>query len=130
MIEREVATDEDRTRVAGILWKRLEKKIPLQVDATIIYLKAQQGIPKSRWLPISNGDLKLDSPYNTYRWPGLPPGPIANPGRASLYATLYPDPVDYLFFVSRNDGTHYFSSSIREHNRAVAKYQQKRRVKK
>jgi len=124
MIEREVSSDEERRKVSAVFHNRLRRHIPLQSDPTVIYA-----------LPDFDGNLKrvhlkIDSPYNTYRWPGLPPGPIANPGRASLYATLYPDPVDYLFFVSRNDGTHYFSSSIREHNRAVAKYQQKRRVKK
>jgi len=67
--------------------------------------------------------LKLDSPYNTYRHPGLPPGPICNPGRASLAAALWPSSDDYLYFVSRNDGSHQFSRSFREHQLAVLKYQ-------
>ena len=124
MIERETSSDEERQKISAVFHNRLRRHMPLQSDPTVIYA-----------LPDFDGNLKrvhlkIASPYNTYRWPGLPPGPIANPGEAALYATLYPDPVDYLFFVSRNDGTHYFSNSIQEHNRAVAKYQQKRKVKK
>ena len=124
MIEREASSDEERRKVSAVFHNRLRRHIPLQSDPTVIYA-----------LPDFDGNLKrvhlkIASPYNTYRWPGLPPGPIANPGGAALDAALHPAPVDYLFFVSRNDGTHYFSNSIQEHNRAVAKYQQKRRMKK
>jgi UPF0755 protein len=70
-------------------------------------------------------DLAMNSPYNTYRVAGLPPGPIANPGERSIRAALYPVPSTYLYFVSRNDGTHHFSSTLSEHNRAVDKYQRR-----
>jgi UPF0755 protein len=74
-------------------------------------------------------DLVRDSPYNTYRRRGLPPGPIANPGRAALEAALYPASVEYLFFVSRNDGTHQFSRSLREHNKAVNQFQRRSKAR-
>jgi UPF0755 protein len=75
---------------------------------------------------ISRRDLEMDSPYNTYRYRGLPPGPIASPGRASLEAVLRPADVSYLYFVSRNDGTHIFSNTLAEHNRAVNQWQRRR----
>ncbi len=71
--------------------------------------------------------LRIDSPYNTYRYRGLPPGPIGNPGKEAIQAALYPADVNYFYFVSRNDGTHEFSSSLEEHNRAVWKYQKTRK---
>lgn len=122
MIEREVATDEDRTRVAGILWKRLEKKIPLQVDATIIYLKAQRGIKKTDWLPITANDLKIDSPYNTYKYSGLPYSPIANPGISAIRASIYPQGSTALFYLSAKDGRTIFSQTLTEHARARERY--------
>ncbi len=123
IIEKETSMDAERPIIAAVFHNRLKRHIPLQSDPTVIYA-----------LPNFNGNLKrvhlkMNSPYNTYRSPGLPPGPIANPGRASIYATLYPASVDYLFFVSRNDGTHYFSRSLQEHNLAVSMYQKMRRVK-
>jgi len=123
IIEKETSVDEERPKVSAVFHNRLKRRMPLQSDPTVIYA-----------LPNFDGNLKrvhlkIASPYNTYRWPGLPPGPIANPGEASLYATLYPASVDFLFFVSRNDGTHNFSRNVREHNQAVAKYQKPRRVK-
>jgi len=72
---------------------------------------------------INQSDLKLDSPYNTYLYPGLPPGPIASPGLASIRAALFPEETDFLFFVSRNDGSHIFSSNYRDHAAAVNRYQ-------
>jgi UPF0755 protein len=103
---------------------RLKNNIRLQCDPTVIYA-----------IPDFDGNLrrehlKLDSPYNTYRYRGLPPGPIASPGLASIEAALYPEEVDYQYFVSRNDGTHQFSATLRQHNRAVMKYQKRRRRKK
>jgi UPF0755 protein len=92
----------------------------MQADPTIIYALEKAG----RWDGnIHKQDLAFDSPYNTYKYPGLPPGPIASPGKASLQAALAPADVPYLYFVSRNDGTHVFAKTLDEHNRNVQKYQ-------
>jgi UPF0755 protein len=94
--------------------------MPMQADPTVIYALKRAG----RWNGnIRKGDLMFDSPYNTYRYPGLPPGPIASPGRAAIEATISPAKVDYLYFVSRNDGSHAFASTLTEHNRNVQKWQ-------
>src|SRR5579884_3329493 len=96
------------------------EKMRLQSDPTVIFaLTDFNG-------NLTKKDLSAPSPYNTYRFIGLPPGPIANPGKESLYAALYPANVDYLYFVSKNDGTHFFSKNLREHNGAVNKYQRRR----
>ena len=93
----------------------------LESDPTVIYgLKSFDGNLKRK-------DLRVRSPYNTYINFGLPPGPIANPGRESLMAVISPAKTDYLYFVSRNDGSHHFSATLKEHNRAVVKYQKRRR---
>ena len=95
----------------------------LQTDPTIIYALKKAG----RWDGnIRRGDLQLDSPYNTYRHAGLPPGPIGCPGRDAILAVIEPVPTKELYFVSRNDGTHQFSETLAEHNRAVDKYQRRR----
>jgi UPF0755 protein len=109
--------------VSAVFHNRIRRKIPLQSDPTVIYS-----------LPHFNGNLtrknlRNQSPYNTYRIKGLPPGPIANPGKEALWAALYPAAVEYLYFVSKNDGTHYFSKTLAEHNRAVQRYQKRRLVK-
>jgi UPF0755 protein len=92
----------------------------LQCDPTVIYaLELRGGFSGN----LTRADLKIDSPYNTYRYAGLPPGPIAAPGQASLDAAIRPAAVDYLFFVSRNDGTHAFASTLDAHNRNVFRYQ-------
>jgi UPF0755 protein len=94
--------------------------MPMQCDPTVIYALMRAG----RWNGnLRRDDLQLDSPYNTYRYPGLPPGPIASPGRASLEAAVRPADVPYLYFVSRNDGTHVFASTLAEHNQNVARWQ-------
>ncbi|MBI3609186.1 MAG: endolytic transglycosylase MltG [Nitrospirae bacterium] len=123
IIEKETSVNEERPVVSAVFHNRIKKKIPLQSDPTVIYA-----------LPHFNGNLtrknlKIRSPYNTYRVKGLPPGPIANPGKASLLAALNPVSSEYLYFVSKNDGTHYFSKTLAEHNRAVQKYQRRRSVK-
>lgn len=92
----------------------------LQSDPTAIYALLRRGAFSEN---LTRKDLRVDSPYNTYRYPGLPPGPIANPGRKSFEAALAPAETRHLYFVSRNDGTHHFSTTLREHNRAVEKYQ-------
>lgn len=123
LIEKEVISDEDRAFVSGILWKRLDADIPLQVDATIAYAKLQ--ITKSKLQTngkISFADTKIDSPYNTYRHRGLPPGPIANPGMSAIRAAVYPKTSPYLYYLSAPDGRTIFSKTLEEHNAAKAKY--------
>lgn len=117
IVEKETGQADERPLVACVFLNRLRKGMRLQSDPTVIY-----------GLPHFNGDLTLrdlrsNSPYNTYRVKGLPPTPIANPGRAAIEAVLHPAHKPYLYFVSRNDGTHQFSITLAEQNRAVAKYQ-------
>lgn len=117
IVERETAVPEERPLVAAVFLNRLRLGMPLQADPTVIYgMEAFDGNIRRR-------DLASANPYNTYVIRGLPPGPIASPGRASLAAVLAPAPVDFLYFVARNDGTHQFSRSLTEHNRAVQRYQ-------
>jgi UPF0755 protein len=92
----------------------------MQADPTVIYALQKAGKYTGN---IRRDDLQFDSPYNTYRYPGLPPGPIAAPGKASLEAAAKPADVDYLYFVSKNDGSHVFASSLEEHNRNVQTWQ-------
>ena len=121
IIEKETSAPDERTLISAVFHNRLKARRPLQSDPTVIYAlgEAFDGNLKKE-------HLRIDSPYNTYRYRGLPPGPIGNPGREAIQAALYPADVNYLYFVSRNDGTHAFSSSLEEHNRAVWKYQKQR----
>jgi UPF0755 protein len=119
VIEKETSVEGERELISAVFHNRLRRKIPLQSDPTVIYgLKTFDGNLRKR-------DLEAASPYNTYRVRGLPPGPIANPGARSIRAALFPAPATFLYFVSRNDGTHVFSSTLAEHNRAVNKYQRR-----
>ncbi len=120
IIEKETSAVEERALISAVFHNRLKAKRPLQADPTVIYAlgEAFDGNLKKE-------HLRIDSPYNTYRYRGLPPGPIGNPGKRAIQAALYPADVNYLYFVSRNDGTHEFSSSLEEHNRAVWKYQKR-----
>jgi UPF0755 protein len=120
LIEKETSIAEEKPLIASVFYNRLKKNIPLQCDPTIIYTLKKENRYDGNLKRIH---LKLNSPYNTYINPGLPPGPICNPGVQSLKAALNPLKTDYLYFVSKNDGTHYFSRSLREHNQAVSKYQ-------
>ncbi len=121
LVEKETGAAEERRMISGVFHNRLSRDIMLQSDPTVIY--ALENFDGN----IRKKDLSIDHPYNTYRYKGLPPGPIANPGLASIEAALSPDKSSYLYFVSRNDGTHYFSSSLKEHNRAVDKFQRRGR---
>ena len=120
IIEKETAKSEERRVVAAVFRNRLRIGMGLQTDPTVIYALQKAGRYDGN---IRRADLAIDSPYNTYRHAGLPPGPIAAPGRASLAAALNPADVDYLYFVSRNDGSHVFSRTLQEHNQNVRQYQ-------
>jgi len=118
LVERETPDPAERPIVAGVFYNRLRKGDALQCDPTVQYAKALEGHPIKDVKP---GDLRIDSPYNTYEHRGLPPGPIANPGEASLRAALMPANTDYLYFVANDQGGHFFSRTLAEHNRNVAR---------
>jgi UPF0755 protein len=124
LVELEARLAEERPRIAAVFLNRLEKGMPLQTDPTVIYALRKAGSYDGN---IRKKDLEIDSPYNTYRYAGLPPGPIASPGRESLRAVLHPARVKDLYFVSRNDGSHEFSETLADHERAVDRYQRFRR---
>jgi UPF0755 protein len=123
LVEKETGKAEERPIVAGVYTNRLRIRMPLQCDPTVIYALMLAGRYDGN---IRRDDLQIDSPYNTYRYPGLPPGPIAAPGEASLRAAAAPADVPYLYFVSRNDGSHVFAATLDEHNRNVATFQLRR----
>jgi len=116
LIEKEVATDEDRKIVSGIFWKRLKNHYPLQSCATVAYAL---GVDKWRY---SVNDTQIESPYNTYKYIGLPAGPISNPGLSAIKAAIYPQESDYNYFLSKPDGETVFTRTLREHNLAIQKY--------
>jgi UPF0755 protein len=120
MIEKETALPSERSLVSAVFHNRLGHKIALQSDPTVIY-----GLKRPS-KNLTRRDLQQPSPYNTYLIRGLPPGPICNPGLAALEAALTPADVRYLYFVSKNDGSHLFSKTISEHNRAVYRYQKEK----
>jgi peptidoglycan lytic transglycosylase G len=120
IVEKETGKTEERPLVASVYLNRLRRNMALQCDPTVIYALQKAGRYNGN---LRRDDLNVDSPYNTYRYPGLPPGPIASPGRASLEAVLRPADTDFLYFVSRNDGTHEFARTLEEHNRNVQKFQ-------
>jgi len=117
LIEREAQADKERPLISAVFHNRLRLGMPLQSDPTVLYsLSRFSG-------KLTRANLRAPSPYNTYLHRGLPPGPIASPGRASVMAALYPASSEYLYFVSRNDGTHVFSNTLREHGAMVRRYQ-------
>jgi len=120
LIEREVAVEEERPIVASVIYNRLARGMPLQVDATVQYAL---GETKDRLL---DEDLGIDSPYNTYKIPALPPGPIASPSLASILAALEPEETDYLYYVLMRDGsrTHLFAKTMEEHQRNIRRSEQ------
>jgi UPF0755 protein len=123
IVELETAQPTERPRIAAVFLNRLDKGMPLQTDPSIIYALKKTG----RWDGnIRKADFDIDSPYNTYRHAGLPPGPLGSPGRESILAVIEPAPTKDLYFVSRNDGTHEFSETLEAHNRAVNRYQRHR----
>lgn len=118
IVEKETAVPAERARIAGVFVRRLQKGMRLQTDPTVIYALGETFDGNIR-----RRDLDVESPFNTYRVTGLPPTPIALPGRDSIRAALHPEREDALYFVARGDGSHEFSATLEEHNRAVRKYQ-------
>ena len=121
LVEKETSRRGERRVISGVFHNRLKRGMLLQCDPTVIYAAVLEGRSVRR---LRRSDLEMDSPYNTYLHSGLPPGPIANPGRQALEAALAPDKTDYLFFVSNANGGHRFSTTLSEHNRAVVDYRE------
>lgn len=119
IVEKETAVETERPEVASVFYNRLNRRMALSTDPTVIYAALLDGRYRGA---IYRSDLQYDSAYNTYKHTGLPPGPISNPGKASLLAAMHPSTTDYLYFVSDNQGHHRFSTTIQEHERNVAAY--------
>ncbi len=134
IVEKETGVAEERGRVAGVFYNRLARNMPLQTDPTVIYAITKGKHKNDGKGPLGRRllkkDLQIDSPYNTYKYPGLPPGPIANPGRDAIEAVLDPEAHDYIYFVADGTGGHLFGKTLKEHNRNVAKWRKIRRAQK
>lgn len=122
IIEREARTLESKQKVAGVLLNRLKINMALQVDASAQYARDSLIKPQKYWAPLASADVRIKSAYNTYLSPGLPPGPICNPGYDSLYAAFHPIDSDYLYYITGNDNKMHFASTLDEHNQNIAKY--------
>jgi UPF0755 protein len=121
IVEKEAKVSSERTLIAAVYINRLKKGMKLQADPTTVY-------GTKAWITnVTSQDLKRRSPYNTYLHKGLPPGPISNPGEGAILASLYPDKVDYLFFVAQGDGSHYFSKDFSSHEKAISRYRSNKR---
>jgi UPF0755 protein len=121
IIEKETAVSDERPLVASVYYNRLDRNIALQADPSVIYAELLAGTYGGA---LHHEDLQVKSAYNTYRYPGLPPGPIGNPGKTSLQAAMHPASTDYYYFVSDGNGHHRFANSLEEHNRNVSKLRQ------
>lgn len=134
IVEKETGHPEERARVAGVFINRLRKNMLLQTDPTVIYALTKGKHKNDGRGPLGRRllrkDLAYDSPYNTYLYPGLPPGPIANPGEESIAATLNPEEHDFLYFVADGSGGHVFSKTLAEHNQNARRWREIRRQKK
>jgi UPF0755 protein len=119
IVEKETAAPEERPRVASVYYNRLELKMALDADPSVIYAEL---LADTYTGSLRHADLAVNSPYNTYRFPGLPPGPIGNPGRSALAAALHPESTKFLYFVSDGNGHHRFARSLQEHSRNVTAY--------
>ncbi len=121
IVEKEAKVSSERKLISAVYHNRLKKGMKLQADPTAVY-------GTKAWITkVTRQDLKRKSPYNTYLHKGLPPGPIANPGRGAILAALYPENVDYLFFVAQGDGSHYFSKDFGDHEKAIGRYRSNKR---
>jgi UPF0755 protein len=121
IVEKEAKVASERKTIAAVYHNRLKKGMRLQADPTAVY-GTRAWVTK-----VTAQDLKRKSPYNTYVHKGLPPGPIANPGQGAILATLYPDNVDYLFFVAQGDGSHFFSKDYEQHAKAIVRFKANRK---
>jgi UPF0755 protein len=119
IVEKETAAPDERPRVASVYYNRLAQRMALDADPTVIYAELLNGTYQGS---LHHADLAVNSPYNTYRFAGLPPGPIGNPGKSALEAALHPDRTDFLYFVSDGSGHHRFARNLDEHNRNVTAY--------
>lgn len=132
IVEKETGVAAERRRIAGVFINRLKRGMPLQTDPTVIYALTRGDIQEGGMGPLGRRlltkDLAVDSPYNTYKYPGLPPGPICHPGRAAIEATLTPEIHDYLFFVADGSGGHVFAKTLDEHNRNVTAWRKIRKT--
>ena len=126
IIEKETAISDERPIVASVYYNRMAKRIALQADPSVIYAELLQGSYQGA---LHHVDMQDDSPYNTYKHPGLPPGPIGNPGKSSLEAAMHPAQTDYFYFVADGNGHHRFARDLEEHNRNVAAYRRTMRAK-
>lgn len=126
IVEKETAAPEERPRVASVYYNRLELRMALDADPSVIYAEQLAGTYQGS---LHHTDLAVNSPYNTYRFPGLPPGPIANPGKGALEAALHPDRTNFLYFVSDGNSHHRFARSLEEHNRNVTAYRHSLRLR-
>lgn len=132
IVEKETGVAAERAKIAGVFINRLRRGIPLQTDPTVIYAITKGVVKETGMGPLGRRLLKddlvgTDSPYNTYKYPGLPPGPIANPGQAAIAAVLHPEQHDYIFFVADGSGGHLFSKTLEEHLRNAAQWRQIRK---
>lgn len=119
IVEKETASADERPMVASVYYNRLTKRMALDADPSVIYAELLAGVYRGA---LHHADMQVNSPYNTYRYPGLPPGPIGNPGRSALEAAMHPAKSDYLYFVSDGQGHHRFARNLQEHNKNVTAY--------
>jgi UPF0755 protein len=126
IVERETGKADERARVAGVFINRLRRNMPLQSDPTAAYAAADGGVLER---PLTRADLDRDHPFNTYRIRGLPPGPIASPGRDTLRAVVQPEATEFIFFVADGNGGHAFARTLEEHNRNVARWREIERAR-
>jgi len=126
IVEKETASPDERPRVASVYYNRLTQRMALDADPSVIYAELLTGTYSGG---LHHADMAVNSPYNTYRFPGLPPGPIANPGKGALEAAMHPDRTNFLYFVADGNGHHRFARSLEEHNRNVNAYRRALRLR-